>query len=287
MFISWSGDISRQVAEVFRSWLPSVIQVVRPYVSSEDIDKGARWSADISRELEDSNYGILCVTRENLAAPWLNFEAGALSKSFDKSHVSPFLFQIDRNDVQGPLLQFQSTIFDKDDVLKLARSINTACDPCLLDENRLDSIFAVWWPTLEKQLNGIVSGRGPQDNSVQDGKRSVENILDEVLTLVRSQQKIISDPAELLPRGYIEHVLRTTDRIVDGPIEEILLDLFSTWRALKSEVDRLSDTIPTDDLASLMRMVRNLGSMITFLTESTGSRRRATLRKAVRPTPAD
>ena len=80
VFISWSGNISLKVALIFRDWLPSVIQSIEPYVSSEDIDKGARWSTDIAKELENSTFGILCVTKENLEAPWLSFEAGALSK---------------------------------------------------------------------------------------------------------------------------------------------------------------------------------------------------------------
>jgi len=88
VFLSWSGDLSHKVALTLRDWLPSVIQSIEPYVSSEDIDKGARWSTDIASELADSSYGILCVTKENLHAPWLTFEAGALSKTMDKSYVS-------------------------------------------------------------------------------------------------------------------------------------------------------------------------------------------------------
>ena len=85
VFISWSGNKSHKVALVFRDWLPSVIQSIEPYVSSEDIDKGARWSTDIAKELENSTFGILCVTKDNLEAPWLSFEAGALSKTMDKA----------------------------------------------------------------------------------------------------------------------------------------------------------------------------------------------------------
>lgn len=100
VFISWSGDLSHKVAVILRDWLPSVIQSLESYVSSEDIDKGARWSTDISKELEDSSFGILCITRENLDPPWLNFEAGALSKSVDRSRVSPFLFGVKRSDIR-------------------------------------------------------------------------------------------------------------------------------------------------------------------------------------------
>ena len=75
VFISWSGNKSHMVVLVFRDWLPSVIQSIEPYVSFEDIDKGARWSTDIANEPEDSTFGIFCVTKENLEAPWLSFEA--------------------------------------------------------------------------------------------------------------------------------------------------------------------------------------------------------------------
>lgn len=115
VFLSWSGTQSHKVALVLREWLPSVIQELEPYVSSEDIDKGARWSTDISKELSDSKFGILCVTRSNMNAPWLTFEAGALSKTMDKSFVCPFLFDVKRSGVDGPILQFQSTIFDRED----------------------------------------------------------------------------------------------------------------------------------------------------------------------------
>lgn len=71
LFLSWSGETSHKVALVFRDWLPSVLQYIEPYVSSEDIDKGARWSTDIAHELEDSSYGIIS---EHLSKVILNSE---------------------------------------------------------------------------------------------------------------------------------------------------------------------------------------------------------------------
>ena len=81
VFISWSGEKSHKIANILREWMPCVIQSIKPYVSSKDIDKGARWSTDIAKELEDSYFGIICVTKSNINAPWINFEAGALSKA--------------------------------------------------------------------------------------------------------------------------------------------------------------------------------------------------------------
>ena len=155
VFISWSGNKSHKVAMIFREWLPSVIQSLEPYVSSEDIDKGARWSSDIAKELEDSTFGILCVTKDNLHAPWLSFEAGALSKTMDKSFVTPFLFDIKRSEVNGPILQFQSTVFEKEDIKKLIHTLNKACGENGISETMLDKAFEVWYPTLEEELNGL------------------------------------------------------------------------------------------------------------------------------------
>ena len=155
VFLSWSGSQSHKVALVFREWLPSVIQEIVPYVSSEDIDKGARWSTDMAKELSDSKFGILCVTRENISAPWLTFEAGALSKTMDKAFVSPFLFDIKRSEVDGPILQFQSTIFEKEDLKKLVVTLNRACDKNGLADERLNKAFDVWYPTLEAELKKL------------------------------------------------------------------------------------------------------------------------------------
>lgn len=193
VFISWSGNKSHKVGLVFRDWLPSVIQSIIPYVSSEDIDKGARWSTDIAAELADSTFGILCVTKENLEAPWLSFEAGALSKTMDKSFVSPFLFDIKRSEVDGPILQFQSTIFQKDDIKKLVKTLNKACGEVSITDSRLDKAFEVWYPTLEEELNKL---KDVQDEEIKKNETESHSseILEEILDLSRNNQRLLRSP---------------------------------------------------------------------------------------------
>ncbi|MBL4584093.1 MAG: toll/interleukin-1 receptor domain-containing protein [Pseudomonadales bacterium] len=95
VFISWSGEESRKLAAILNDWLPTAIQSVKPYFTPVDINKGALWSASISSELEHSEIGIICLTRTNLTAPWIMFEAGSPRKKrqYLKSHDSSFWYQ--------------------------------------------------------------------------------------------------------------------------------------------------------------------------------------------------
>ena len=193
VFLSWSGNLSLEIAKVFRDWFPSVIQSIVPYVSSEDIDKGARWSTDIANELQDSSYGILCITKENINAPWVNFEAGALSKTIDKSYVSPFLYDIKRSEVDGPILQFQSTIYEKEDIKKLVKSMNKACGEDCLTEERLEKAFEVWYPSLENNLNGL-SEKFTVNGVFGKKVTKDQAILEEILDLSRNNQRLLRNP---------------------------------------------------------------------------------------------
>lgn len=206
VFLSWSDTTSHKVALTLRDWLPSVIQSVVPYVSSEDIDKGARWSTDIAKELEDSAFGILCVTKENLHAPWLTFEAGALSKKLDKAYVSPFLFDIKRSEINGPILQFQSTVFDKEDIRKLVKTINKACGEEQLKEERLDKAFEVWFPNLEEELSKIKPST--KETVAKRTEKGHQEILEEILELARINQKILRSPEVILPSEYLRQILK-------------------------------------------------------------------------------
>ena len=215
VFISWSGNKSLKVAQLLREWLPYIINSIEPYVSSDDIDRGARWSVDIAKELEDSTFGILCVTKDNLEAPWLSFEAGALSKTMEKSFVAPFLFDIKRSEVKGPILQFQSTIFEKDDIKKLVKTLNKACGDAGISETRIDKSFEVWYPTLEEGLNKL-KNLSSSNIETQQAEESIHasEILEEILELSRDNQKLLKNPDKKVYEDMdkIKEILESVDR---------------------------------------------------------------------------
>lgn len=275
VFLSWSGHKSHQVALVFRDWLPSVIQSINPYVSSEDIDKGARWSTDIAKELEDSTFGILCVTKENLEAPWLLFEAGALSKMMDKSSVCPFVFDLKRAEVKGPILQFQSTIFEKEDVKKLLVTLNKSCGDAGLKEELLSKTFEVWWPNLEESLNAIKSEESDRDEEHSEKNLSNE-MLEEILELSRTNQKILRSPEILFPPEYLEYILKEkVDRNLSARDREVLEELNHYMIDLQHQIMQIREmvefyrmekkTIDEDFLNSFMRLL-DINRRIQMLT---------------------
>jgi TIR domain len=192
IFISWSGNVSRAVAVALREWLPSVLQAAEPYVSSEDIEKGARWSAEIAQQLNDTAFGIICVTKDNFGSPWINFEAGALSKSVDTSHVSPFLLDMRPTDLVGPLSQFQVTLPELEDVIRLLRSINSFAERPV-DEIRLDRSVQMWWPGLEQQLKAIRNEERKPETEVQ---REPIDMIEELLEITRGIQRRLAEAAQ-------------------------------------------------------------------------------------------
>jgi hypothetical protein len=207
VFISWSGDISFKVAKILKDWIPCVIQGIEPYFSSDDIDKGARWSTDIAKELEEASFGILCVTRENLTSQWLNFEAGALSKAIDKSLVCPFLFDLKPAELSGsPILQFQMTNVDRDDMLKLFQSMNKSLTTNKLEDSVLEKSFTAFWPQIDAAFKEIEPKKS--ENNTSNKKANQEIMLEEMLDLLRSQQIMLHSPEKLIPQDYMLSIMQ-------------------------------------------------------------------------------
>ena len=184
VFISWSGERSRFIAVALRDWLPNVIQSLEPWMSDKDIDGGSRWLLALSGQLNEAMTGILCVTPENQANPWLVFEAGALSKTIGQTMVCPLLYDLEPAQLTGPLSQFQAKVLDRESVLSILNTLNASMATGKLTPERLERAFTLCWPELEAKLKIV-----PTSEALHKPKRKSEDMLEEILTIVREQRR--------------------------------------------------------------------------------------------------
>ncbi|MGO9376173.1 MAG: toll/interleukin-1 receptor domain-containing protein [Syntrophobacteraceae bacterium] len=223
VFISWSGPLSHKIALILHEWLPNVIQAVEPFLSTEDIDKGSRWFNELSKELKDTKFSLVCLTPDSLEKPWILFEAGAAWKASELSRVWTLLIGLSSTDVKGPLAQFQATLASKDDMWKLVKSVNSALEDKALPENKLKTAFVAFWKTFEEQTSeAIAKLSGPPDPSA---KRSPDDILEEVLTLCRSTAQAVSQKPQ------------AEEGVLQG-----LQDLYMRFPSNPSLISRLAET---------------------------------------------
>ncbi len=160
VLISWSGTRSEAIALVLKDWLHGVLPCVEPWVSSDDIRKGKRWTGELAGHLEETQYGIFVVLKDNRGSPWLHFEAGAISKWVSSSNVAPLLIEMTSGELEEPLAQFQATLFDQQDMLRLIKGLNAEC-PNPVAPGKLEETFSSAWGTLHQEVTSILQ-RIPQ-----------------------------------------------------------------------------------------------------------------------------
>jgi hypothetical protein len=266
IFISWSGEKSKAIASTFKDWIPAVIQAAKPYFSPNDIEKGARWSAEIANELESSRIGLICLTADNLIAPWIMFEAGALSKSLDKARVCPMLFGIHPTDLSGPLVQFQAATFSKDEVLKFVKVVNSQLNESSLDSAVLDSVFQKWWPDLDEKIQKILAAPNPKSSKEI---RTDRDLLEEVLKLTRSLTSVNIDrepsnnylgSKDVAGRRdqLLEHCMQLVEAVLTHTVNSdiaLLKALESNWNQLMNHA--LNHNMMTKTLLVRMANIRD------------------------------
>jgi hypothetical protein len=232
LFISWSGEPSQKVAELLRAWIPNVIQEADVWVSSQDIGKGERWSASLWQRLAEIDFGLIAVTQANIAAPWVQFEAGALSKTV-RSRVIPILCDLSSLDAaSSPLAQFQYAKVTEDDFWHVSASMNTACERPL-DESRLRASFGKWWPDLLLAFQQIEVGSpdsGTKVDKSKDAQRltKIENALDLLLDSVSKMRRelVSANMSQVANKDSLSDYLKPSNRAAAAStiLESLYLD---------------------------------------------------------------
>jgi hypothetical protein len=178
VFISWSGSRSKAMAEALRDWLPHVIQSAVPFFSDKDIASGAFWDDTIRASLKSVDFAVVCCTPENVIAPWLNYEAGALVERM-KGGTAPWLLDSKPEELQpSPLSRLQAKAADRDGTLAVLQTLNGSL-PSPLAPQILASAFQTHWVALEEKLKAIPAAE------TKTPQRDPRDMLEEIVGLCR------------------------------------------------------------------------------------------------------
>ena len=130
------------------------------------------WRTSLGKELKDADYGILCLTEDNLKSPWLCYEAGALgisAASHDnanhEAHVVPIRFgNVEAAQIASPIQDFQSKPFTREEMLALVldlaehyRSVSSNRRN-LPDEGEISDKFNSSYQELADKIQAILDG---------------------------------------------------------------------------------------------------------------------------------
>jgi hypothetical protein len=196
IFTSWSGDRSKAAALGLKSLLQDLFEETVQVFVSDHITPGEAWAQRLGTELEQSEFGILCLTRDNWQSPWLLFEAGAIAKKFASSRVVPYLIdELPPASDRSPIAQFQHVRADREGTYRLVECINVARENPKASD-RLARSFEKWWPDLEQTLKTVQTPSSAQ-TPVRSDREMLEAILQRIDSLSRRESRIDLPPIEL------------------------------------------------------------------------------------------
>jgi DNA-binding CsgD family transcriptional regulator len=261
IFISWSGEESKQIALLLKPWLKKLLQATEPWMSDVDIEPGTRWSDKISAELKTSDFGIICVTPDNRSSEWIHFEAGALSIAMNDTErkVVPLLIGFeDRSGLQtGPLRLFNAVRFVKDDVWKLLLTLNADLQ-VPLDGNDLGELFEVFWPKLKADVDAIKVQKAVPAPLKKSPAELTEEVLEVVLDIRRRQESISSAGIKIPP---LESFLPVPERSEDKMLTTREREIFKMAQAgmKNAEIAELLELSPRTVEGHLYQVFSKLG----------------------------
>jgi hypothetical protein len=246
VFLSWSGQRSKEVANLLSDWLCCVIQASRPWISTRDLDRGSLWFGEINDQLKDTTVGIICLTQENKTRPWILFEAGALAKGLSTSRVCTLLVDLEPKDIEDPLAQFNHTFPTRESVLGLVKTLNSTLAMNGLDNRILEQVFNTYWPQFDERFADILKNTEAQPPS---RPRPKEDVLSEILENTRILNSRI--------RRIENETERSRMREIDMPISMIheqAMEMAKAGIPFELLMDKFGNRIPKSLLKELMIM---------------------------------
>jgi hypothetical protein len=266
IFISWSGNRSKAIAEIISDWIKCVIQASQPWISTRDIDRGAIWFSEINDKLKDTSIGIVCLTQDNKNKPWILFEAGALAKGLTTNRVCTFLIDLEPSDLRDPLAQFNHTTPDRNSVWELVRTINSCLSEKMLDERILSQVFETYWPQFDISFKEAINSHPPTEETPP---RTEQDLLTEILNNTRGLSRRVNEMESLLEKSAREKHLFNSDKKVMHKISQYIAQYIAQGLNEDEIVSRLIDyDLPEQFILDLTKKLKNSMGSLSKLTIS-------------------
>lgn len=276
IFLSWSGDYSKALATLFYEWVPYVLQETTPFMSAQAIELGTGWNEEINLQLNQADLGIIFVTEENVNSPWLNFESGALAKSFDRTNkVIPILFDDEKKSMlynqSTPLKQFQSVLYpDKEGLNSVIATINSELENPI-DEKRLASTFEMYYPQWENKFNDLKDSFTTDKDSATFGAKNVSindisDKIDVIMTTIQKNNVVMPiNPISISPQAIDD-----------------LEESYEQIRTMVSELMDLNETLSDSDENGYLKIegvIKNIENSLQNMRNPIRYLRRKSVRK--------
>jgi hypothetical protein len=162
-------------------FIQQVLGRADPWMSEQDIAVGARWPEALRDALVGSGFCVICVTKENVGKPWLNYEAGVIRDGLNKP-TAPWMLDITPAEFPlMPLNPLQGRACTRGGTLELVNSLNRAMGDRGMAPAIVSDLFERCWPDLETELEAarkLIESPGP--------KRTAEDLLNEVVRNTRA-----------------------------------------------------------------------------------------------------
>ena len=191
VFFSWSGSKSKAIALKFKDLFGSVFTPsINSFMSTKDIGAGKRSIDELFSALERCNYGVSFVDTENAKEPWIQFEAGALSKIIDVSQVMVLILDDNMRSLEHtPLNEFQHKLFNKDDI----KSIFEEIIKCFKLEDAKEAFmqrFEIGWDAFYNSAHQILE-KGEKLKEKENEKDEKDDKLDVVMKMLLNVQNLL------------------------------------------------------------------------------------------------
>ncbi len=150
----------------------------------------------------------MCLTRENLRAEWVLYEAGALGKFVSSGAVCPYLLDLEFQDLSGPLAQFQARKADSQSTFDLIEAINSRAE-IPVEAEPLRELFEALWPKLEARLSDV-----PPASGKKEAGRSTKSVLEDLVEHIRSSEYNLQIAVEIIQKALqeISHELEESNK---------------------------------------------------------------------------